>query len=219
MKFKGMRFYGADDGGAGAGSGTDDAAAAAAVKAAEEKKAADEKAAADKKAAASVKKEMTQADLDALVGGSKKEGREKLMKKYGFEDETAFDAFIKKAKDAEDASKTAEQKAADALKAKDTEAQSERLRADKAEAKVEALALGVDPARVERFMKLALTYDGTTIKEKVEAAFKENPEFKLEGTGSGKKPNFGGQSKNQSGDKMEEAKAQLDEIFGLKPKA
>ena len=64
------------------------------------------------------KKEMTQAELDALVSGSKKEGAEKLARQYGFTtadgkaDLKAFEAFVTASKKRVDDDKTAEEKAA-----------------------------------------------------------------------------------------------------------
>lgn len=162
------------------------------------------------------KKEMTQAELDALVAGAKKEGGEKLWKKHGFENEKAFEDFLTMSKAAEDAKKTETQKEKEAREAAEKREREAIARADKAEAKAEALAQGVPADRADRFIKLAMTYDGDTVQAKVKAALVENPEFK--GQTAQQIPSQNTKVKNQMSGTMAAADAELDKIFGARPK-
>lgn len=160
------------------------------------------------------KKEMTQTEIDALVAGAKKEGGEKLWKKHGFESEKAFEDFLTASKADADAKKTESQKNQDAKDAAEKREREANARADKAEAKAEALSLGVSPEKADRFIKLAMTYDGDTMKAKVEAALKENPEFK--GKAQVEVPNANVRIKSQT-PTMAAADAELDKVFGRRP--
>jgi hypothetical protein len=106
------------------------------------------------------KKEMTQAELDTLIAGAKKEGGEKLWRKYGFDNEKAFDDFLTTSKAEAEAKKSETQKEKDAREAAEKREKEALARADKAEAKAEALALGVPADKADRFIKLAMTYEG-----------------------------------------------------------
>lgn len=170
------------------------------------------------------KKEMTQADLDALVSGSRKEGAEKLAKQFGFTtadgkgDMKGFNDFVAAAKKRIDDDKTVEEKAAEDRQ-KDKEArEAAEARALTAETKAEALVAGVDPKKIDRAMKLIPAYDGETPAEKVAAFLAEFPEYKGDG-----KPipdgGFGGKTKTTVPDELAQKQAKLRAAAGLGVKA
>lgn len=163
------------------------------------------------------KKEMTQAEIDTLIAGAKREGGEKLWKKHGFESEKAFDDFLTASKAEADAKKSETQKEKDAREAAEKREQEALARADKAEAKAEALANGVPADKADRFIKLAMTYDGDTVQAKVKAALAENPEFK--GQATPPIPSQNTRIKNQMSTTMAAADAELDKIFGSRTKS
>lgn len=163
------------------------------------------------------KKEMTQAELDTLIAGAKKEGGEKLWKKYGFDNEKAFDDFLTTSKAEAEAKKSETQKEKDAREAAEKREKEALARADKAEAKAEALALGVPADKVDRFIKLAMTYDGDTVQVKVKAAIAENPEFK--GQTTQMIPSQNTKVRNQMSSTMAAADAELDKVFGFRQKS
>jgi len=163
------------------------------------------------------KKEMTQAELDTLIAGAKKEGGEKLWRKYGFDNEKAFDDFLTTSKAEAEAKKSETQKEKDAREAAEKREKEALARADKAEAKAEALALGVPADKVDRFIKLAMTYDGDTVQVKVKAAIAENPEFKGQTTQT--IPSQNNKVRNQMSSTMAAADAELDKVFGSRQKS
>jgi hypothetical protein len=163
------------------------------------------------------KKEMTQAELDTLIAGAKKEGGEKLWRKYGFDNEKAFDDFLTTSKAEAEAKKSETQKEKDAREAAEKREKEALARADKAEAKAEALALGVPADKADRFIKLAMTYEGDTVQAKVKAALTENPEFK--GQAAQQIPSQNNKVRNQMSSTMAAADAELDKVFGSRQKS
>lgn len=163
------------------------------------------------------KKEMTQAELDTLIAGAKKEGGEKLWRKYGFDNEKAFDDFLTTSKAEAEAKKSETQKEKDAREAAEKREKEALARADKAEAKAEALALGVPADKADRFIKLAMTYEGDTVQAKVKAALAENPEFK--GQAAQQIPSQNNKVRNQMSSTMAAADAELDKVFGSRQKS
>lgn len=216
MKLKIYRDASDDGGGAGAGAGVAGSGQGAAAGAG------DGAAAGGGAGAAPEKKEMTQAELDALVSGSRKEGAEKLAKQFGFTttdgkaDMKAFNDFVTASKKRIEDDKTAEQKAADERQ-KDKEArEAAEARALTAETKASALEAGVDPKKIDRAMKLIPAYDGDTPADKVAAFLAEFPEYKGDG-----KPvpsgGFGGKTNNEHTTERQKAESELDTVFGKKP--
>lgn len=150
-------------------------------------------------------------DLNRAAAAARREAQEKFYKKHGFESEKDFDAFVSAQKAAEDAKKDEAQKANERLTALEKEKAEIQARADRAEAKSEALAQGIDPAKIDRFMRIALTYDGETVADKVKAAIADNPEFKV-----GSAPqSFGAPTKGQATG-QEAMKAEVFKAFGIK---
>lgn len=161
------------------------------------------------------KKSLTQAEIDALVAGAKKEGAEKNWKKHGFASEKEFDDFLTAAKADADAKKTEaqrEKERADKLEAEKAEVLS---RVEKAEAKAAALEAGVAKEKVDKLVKLLPTYEGETVEAKIQAILVDFPEFKAVTTPP--VPNAKTPIKNQYSPSMAAADAELDKVFGARP--
>ena len=114
-------------------------------------------------------KTFTQEEVNAINVKTKN----KFYKDLGFKDEEAYKEDL--------ATKQANMGAVEKLAAAEL-ANSETLtRAEVAEAKVAVLELGVPKNKADRVIKLAKTYDGETMADKVAAVLKEYPEFKAAG--------------------------------------
>lgn len=96
-----------------------------------------------------------------------------LLKEHGLESIEAL-AELKKIKDAQ---LTEAERNAATLKEREQAIQAARAEAESARAEVEALKQGVPADKVARLVKIAGTYDGETIADKLTAAIKDFPEF------------------------------------------
>lgn len=161
-------------------------------------------------------KTYTDAELSGIIARKQSEQVDKLLKDLGIESQGSLKDRISALKKYEDAHKSEMDKAVEGKTAAERAAQEAIARAEKAEAKAEALIAGVDPGKMDRFMRLALTYDGETVQDKVAAAIKENPEFKMQGTGAGPAPALGGKVKNQGAPADQAATAAFRAALGLK---
>jgi hypothetical protein len=119
----------------------------------------------------------TDAQLNDLIAkeASKREAkaRTELMEKLGVKTPEELDA-LKKLREEK---MTESEKAAAAIKEKDDALVKAKEEADNARAEAEAMKRGVPADRLARFVKMARTFDGETMAEKIEAAIKEFPEF------------------------------------------
>jgi hypothetical protein len=118
-------------------------------------------------------KTFTQEELNAVAAKTKNKARLAVLKELGYDSEEAY----QKAKEEKEKKKPLEEK----LKTKESEASEALSRAEKAEAQLEALKMDIPSGKVERAVKLARTYEGDTMKEKLEAMLKDYPEFKTAG--------------------------------------
>ena len=151
------------------------------------------------------KKTYSEEDLNGIIARKTKEAKTKALEEAGITPEE-----IKSWKEEKEASKTATQKMEDALKAEKTGRTTDQQERDLAKAELTAIKAGCDPKRSDKLVKLAMTYEGETISEKVASALKDFPTFKLTG-----EP-FGGKPKNEADNDTEKMKATLNDIFGLK---
>lgn len=137
----------------------------------------------------------TDAQLNDLIAkeASKREKKAQaaLMERLGVKTPEELDA-LKKLREEK---MTDSEKAAAALKEKEDAITAARAEAESARAEAEALKRGVAPERVERLVKIAGTYDGASIAEKLDAALKDFPEF---GKAQATSQNLGKETTHQS---------------------
>ena len=115
---------------------------------------------------------------DLLARDAGKEAK-KLLAEAGFDTSGDIKADLAKLKTLRDSQLTAEQKAAEAAKAKDDELSASKREASEARAEAAALKLGVPADKCDRVRKLAMAgdYEGATEAEKVAAVLADFPEF------------------------------------------
>ena len=152
-----------------------------------------------------VPKTFTQEEVNALNAKTKLSERQALLKELGVEDTKDVKAALKKLKEQEDAKKTEAEKLQEAIKAEQTKATTAEQRATIAEAQLEAIKLGVQADKAGKFVKLAMTYDGETITDKLNAVLVDFPDFK----GGAKLDKFGNPVKNNTPSK----ETDLSELF------
>ena len=120
-------------------------------------------------------------DLIAKESAKRAEGAKlAMLKEYGIESPEAL-AELKKLRDEK---MTDSEKTAAALKEKDEAAASARAEAEAARAEVEALKRGVPADRVAKVVRLAGTYDGATMAEKIAAVLVDFPEMATKPAGT-----------------------------------
>ena len=120
-------------------------------------------------------------DLIAKESAKRSEGAKlAMLKEYGIESPEAL-AELKKLRDEK---MTDSEKTAAALKEKDEAAASARAEAEAARAEVEALKRGVPADRVAKVVRLAGTYDGATMAEKIAAVLVDFPEMATKPAGT-----------------------------------
>lgn len=166
----------------------------------------------EKKPAENIKT-YTEEELGQVVARKQAEQVNKLLTDLGIENTGTLKERIAALKKYEDEHKTELQKEKEAREAAEKARQEAITRAEQAEAKAEAIVLGVDPTKAERFMKLAMTYEGATVQERVKAALTDNPEFK------GAKPdtpNLNSKIKNQMTPEATAADIAFKQALGLK---
>ena len=111
-------------------------------------------------------------DLIAKESAKRSEGaRTALLKEYGIESPEAL-AELKKLRDEK---MTENEKTAAAFKAKDDAVLTAKAEADAARAEVEAFKAGVSAANLAKVIKLAGTYEGATMAEKIAAVLADFP--------------------------------------------
>jgi hypothetical protein len=153
----------------------------------------------------------TDAQLNDLIAkeASKREKKAQrdLMERLGVKTPEELDA-LKKLREEK---MTDSEKAAAALKEKEDAITAARAEAESARAEAEALKRGVAPERVERLVKIAGTYDGASIAEKLDAALKDFPEF----TGKSQPANLGKETSHETQSEEEKLLALARKQVGL----
>lgn len=111
-------------------------------------------------------------DLIAKESAKRSEGAKlAMLKEYGIESPEAL-AELKKLRDEK---MTETEKTAAAFKAKDDAVLTAKAEADAARAEVEAFKAGVSAANLAKVIKLAGTYEGATMAEKIAAVLADFP--------------------------------------------
>jgi hypothetical protein len=159
-------------------------------------------------------KKYSDKDLNDIIKGKSSEAQTKILKELGVEDIAAAKSRLAKLKELEDKDKTDSEKTAEALKAKEAEAAASKREAEEARGAIEAIKLGVPAERAEKFVKIALTYDGATVADKMKAALEDLPEFKGEGKPS--LPNLNTKTGGKAGNAKDEALALARESMGIR---
>lgn len=159
-----------------------------------------------------VKQEMTQKEIDALISGAKKEGAERVWQKSGFASEKEFDDFVKAAKAEADAKKSETQKEKERADKAESDKKMLEDRVNKAEAKAEALALGVSADKADDLVVLSMAEKGETVADRVKAALEKRPWFKE--AIIAQVPRLDTRVRNQTSASMQAADAELDKVFG-----
>jgi uncharacterized small protein (DUF1192 family) len=167
-----------------------------------------------KAAATTPPKTYTEEEVNGLLARKQSEQVDRMLKDLGIESSGTLKERIAALKKYEDEHKTEIQKEKEARTAAETRLQEAQTRADKAEAKAEALAVGVPAAKAERFVKIAMTYEGETVAEKVAAAIKDNPEFR--GETAPEIPNANTKVKSQGSPEADKVRAAFNAALGLK---
>ena len=155
-------------------------------------------------------KTFTQAEVNALNAKTKTSERIALLKELGIEDAKDAKEALKKYKEAEDAKKTEAEKLQEAIKAEQTKATTAEQRATIAEAQLEAVKLGVPADKAQKMVKLAMTYDGETVTDKLNAVLKDFPEFK----GGSTLDKFGNAIKNEGEKTLDKVAEEFAKAMG-----
>jgi len=158
----------------------------------------------------------TDKQVNDIVKARSDEKVSKLLKELGLENEGTLKEKIQKLKEYEDSQKTETEKLTEAQKEAIKKADEARAEADAMRAENAALKSGVDPAKVDKFVKIAMSYDGATVAEKVTAALAEFPEFKSSTAPAGA---FSTGSKSQTSGTNDDIVAQMRKGLGVTKKA
>lgn len=134
----------------------------------------------------------TQAQVNAMMAEEKRQGKQSVIKQFGFESEEELDKTVKTFRAMMDATKTDEEKAKDEAGAANNESDKWKLEAEMANAKVEALSLDAKPENVDDVIVLARakkTDEGDwktavqEVKTKYPTLFKDDKSKGKKGTG------------------------------------
>jgi hypothetical protein len=155
-------------------------------------------------------KTFTQDDLNAKIGKAKKDAKTSLLKQLGVDDFDSVKDGLAKLKELEEANKTELEKALE--KAGQVDELSGKL-SDK-DLRIEALKKGVDPEKLEKFVKLAKIDDGETLEEKIQNTLNDFNGFSKK---EEKKEvvSFGGESESSTLSPEDKIKAEMSAIFGV----
>lgn len=159
-----------------------------------------------------IPKTYSEEELNGIVARRKSEEVDSLLKDLGIESKGSLKDRLAALKKYEDEHKSELDKEKEGKSAAEKARDEAITRAERAEAKAEALALGVDPEKIDRFLKVVGAYDGDTMTAKVKAALEDLPDFKSQGI---KIPNLKTQIKNQSTPEVDQAKAAFGAALGL----
>lgn len=156
-------------------------------------------------------KTFTQADVDKMMADRLSKQEKSFLKKFGFEDTGKMGEALKQFKELQESQMSEVEKAKKRAEELEAELGTLRETATKAEIKSEALALGVDPEKLETVLKLAPAYDGETAADKIKALLEEVPGLKKAEKG----PEFGGASGNKSPDAKETTLQNIYKAAGI----
>lgn len=151
-------------------------------------------------------------DLIAKESAKRSEGaRAALLKEYGIESPEAL-AELKKLRDEK---MTESEKTAAAFKAKDDAVLTAKAEADAARAEVEAFKAGVSAANLAKVIKLAGTYEGATMAEKIAAVLADFPMMGKTGAAPAGGGSLGVETKHEELSEVEAMLAKARKQAGL----
>lgn len=139
-------------------------------------------------------KTFTQEQVNDLIAKGTAKEIEKLAKDLGVADVKGLKDAAKKLKEYQDSQKTEAEKNAEALRV--SAAEKETLSTENAtlKAQLAAFQLGVKSDQLEKVVKLAGTYEGESIEDKIKAVIKDFPSFVAAAAPQGGVVAFGGPS-------------------------
>lgn len=146
-------------------------------------------------------KTFTQEDVNKLMSERLAKQEQSFLKKFGFQDSEKMSDALKQYQADQEAKLTTTEKLTKQAEEAAGLLESERSARIQAETKVEALSMGVDPAKLETVQKLAQAYEGETTADKVKALLEDVPGLKLAEKPKG--TDFGGGSGGKQVDKNE----------------
>ena len=155
-------------------------------------------------------KTYTDEEVNAISAKAKTSERIALLKELGIEDAKDAKEALKKYKESEDAKKTEAEKLQEAIKTEQTKATTAEQRATIAESKLDAITLGVKTELADKFVKLAMTYEGETVTDKLNAVLKDFPEFK----GGSTLDKFGNAIKNEGEKTLDKVAEEFAKAMG-----
>lgn len=158
-------------------------------------------------------KTFTQDEVNQLIGGAKTKAQEKILKDLGIDNIDNVKDALKRLKEKQEAEMTEverHKKQNEELTKKLTEIENAK---NTAETKSLMLMKGIDKDKIERALKLANTFDGETIDQKIDMMLKEYPEF-IKSTVQ--IPNIGAPTTGQSVSELDKARIEMRKAMGLK---
>lgn len=161
-------------------------------------------------------KTYSEEELNGIVARRKSEEVDSLLKDLGIESKGSLKDRIAALKKYEDEHKSELDKEKESRTTAEKARDEAISRAERAEAKAEALGMGVDPEKIDRFLKVVGAYDGDTMSAKVKAALEDLPDFKVQGV---KIPNLKTPIKNQTTPEADAAKAAFNSALGIHKQA
>lgn len=158
-------------------------------------------------------KTFSQEELNSIIGTTKQKEREKILKELGVEDVNNVKDALKRLKEKQEAEMTEverHKKQNEELTKKLTEIENAK---NTAETKSLMLMKGIDKDKIERALKLANTFDGETIDQKIDMMLKEYPEFIKSAI---QIPNIGAPTTGQSVSELDKVRIDMRKAMGLK---
>lgn len=157
-------------------------------------------------------KTLTQDEVNSLVGKTKKETQEKILRDLGVEDFTNAKEGLKLLREKQEAEKSEYQKLKDQIDLLNKEKNEVLLKAEMSEAKVIAISKGVNSEKIDKFLKVAQSYDGESLQDKIDIALNDFPEFLVKQAPA----NIGGQTGKQDVSEDEKMQAAMRKAMGIK---
>lgn len=155
--------------------------------------------------AAPAEKTYTQKEIDAMIGGVKKDAQAKLLKDLGVENVDNVKEALKQLKEIQDANKSEADKLREQLAAAETtKAEAAQIRLE-----LEAIKKGVPADKAEKVVKLAAAYDGN-----IDAVLAEFPEIIKAPAPAAQA--FGAQTNPQVANEAEKLRNEIRAGLGLK---
>jgi len=152
-----------------------------------------------------------QEDVNNMIAKERASATEKLLKELGVTDAKSAKEGLAKFKEMQDAQRTEAEKLTESLKETQARITESETRAAMAEAKLAAISSGVPADKADKVVKLAATYEGASMAEKIAAVIAEFPELKGQPT----PPSLGAKTNNDNLTDIDKARAEIRKSMGL----